>query len=92
MQSGKARFIYKVNKKGPSNTSKMDASVKILKKLGERIKKEGHTKWLTNAVAKIELRMKKYGFDTAKLKNELNITSAAKAEKKTAKKEAKAAA
>lgn len=83
MQSGKARQIYKVNKKGPSNTSKMDASVKILKKLGERIQKEGHTKWLSNAVAKIELRMQKYGFNTAKMKEEFKITKEVKAEKAT---------
>lgn len=73
MQSGKARVIYKVNKKGPVNIHKMDAGIKILKKLAERVQKEGMTKWLADAIARIEKRIKTYRHDTDSLKKQFGL-------------------
>lgn len=73
MQSGKAHVLYKVNKKGPSNTHKMSDAVKVLKKLLTRVQKEGMTKWLANAIARTELRLKKYSIDIASVKKEFGL-------------------
>jgi len=54
------RLNYAVNKKWPKTWWKVWKSICHYKKLQERIKFEGETKWLTNAVKIVLIKLKKY--------------------------------
>lgn len=56
----KARLIYKVSFKQISNDRKVDKAIKARKTLLTRVKKEGETKWLKNALVKNAEKLKKY--------------------------------
>jgi hypothetical protein len=61
------RVNYSVNKKGPITGSKVGKSVIHFKKLKERIAFEGETKWLTNAMTIVLVKLKKYGINPNKI-------------------------
>ena len=66
--SGKARLLYSPQKLGKNNDKKVQEAVKKFGKLMERMKKEGMTAWMRNAVTLAKTKMNKYGFNDAKLK------------------------
>lgn len=55
---------YGVNKKGPKGGSKVANTIAHYKKLQERVKFEGETKWLTNALNVVLTKFKKYGINS----------------------------
>lgn len=58
---------YSVNKKWPKTWSKVAKSIVHFKKLQERLKFEGETKWLTNAVKIVLVKFKKYWINPNKI-------------------------
>jgi hypothetical protein len=61
------RLNYAVNKKGPKTWWKVGKAVCHYKKLQERIKFEGETKWLVNAVNIVTVKLKKYQINLNKI-------------------------
>ncbi len=66
--SGKARLLYSPQKLGKNNTKKAQNAVKDFGKLLGRLKTEGATKWMKNAIMMAKTKLNKYGFNDAKLK------------------------
>lgn len=58
---------YSVNKKGPKSWSKVGKAVVHYKKLLERVKIEWETKWLTNAMKIVMVKLKKYQININKI-------------------------
>ncbi len=54
------RLNYAVNKKGPVTGNKVGKAIKHYTKLQERVKFEGETKWLLNAIEVSTAKLKKY--------------------------------
>lgn len=71
--SKKARLLYSPQKLGKNNPKKVQNTVKNFGKLMERLKKEGATKWMQNAVMLAKAKMNKYGYNDAKLKEMFNF-------------------
>lgn len=95
--SGKARLLYSPQKLGKNNTKKAQNAVKDFGKLLGRLKTEGATKWMKNAIMMAKTKLNKYGYNDAKLKEMFAFDAktalsdaAPKAAKKTAPKTAKA--
>ncbi len=61
------RLNYSVNKKGPITGSKVGKAISHYKKLQERLKFEGETKWLKNALTVVFAKLKKYGIHPNKI-------------------------
>jgi len=61
------RVNYAVNKKGPKTWSKVWKAVAHYKKLEERLKFEWETKWLTNAMKIVMVKIKKYQININKI-------------------------
>ena len=61
------KLNYSVNKKGPKTGWKVGKAVLHYKKLLERIKFEGETKWLTNAMKIVMVKIKKYQININKI-------------------------
>ena len=66
--SHKARLLYSPQKLGKNNPKKAQNAVKDFGKLMERLKKEGATKWMQNALMLAKAKLNKYGYNDAKLK------------------------
>lgn len=54
------RLNYSVSKKWPKSWTKSFKALKHYERLQKRIKIEGETKWLSNAIAISSLKLKKY--------------------------------
>jgi len=74
--SRKPRLLYKVNKKKVSNTNKIKELEHTFKKLLERMKKEGETKWMINAVTMAKKRLNKAGFSDATIEKRFSFSMA----------------
>lgn len=61
------KLNYSVNKKGPITGSKVGKAIIHYKKLLERVKFEGETKWLQNALVVVLAKLKKYGINPNKI-------------------------
>jgi len=61
------RLNYAVNKKGPKAGTKVAKAISHYQKLQKRLKFEGETKWLINAVAVVVTKLKKYGINANKI-------------------------
>ncbi len=61
------RKNYAVNKKGPKAGTKVAKAMVHYSKLQERLKFEGETKWLINAVTIVSAKLKKYGIKLNKI-------------------------
>jgi len=61
------KLNYSVNKKWPKSGSKVGNAILHYKKLLERVKIEWETKWLKNAMAISQLKLKKYSINTNKI-------------------------
>ena len=61
------RLNYAVNKKWPKTGWKVWSAVSHYQKLQERIKFEGETKWLQNAVKIVLVKLKKYQINLKKI-------------------------
>ncbi|MDP2090909.1 MAG: hypothetical protein Q8K30_04915 [Candidatus Gracilibacteria bacterium] len=61
------RLNYAVNKKGPKTGGKVVKAVSHYQKLQQRIKFEGETKWLVNAVKIVTVKLKKYQINLNKI-------------------------
>ncbi len=61
------RLNYAVNKKWPKTWGKVWKAVVHYKKLQERIKFEGETKWLVNATQIVLKKLKKYQINPKKI-------------------------
>ena len=61
------RLNYAVNKKGPKTGSKVGKAIAHYKKLQKRIGIEGETKWISNAVSIVSVKLKKYGINPEKI-------------------------
>ncbi|MDD2908063.1 MAG: hypothetical protein PHH98_05490 [Candidatus Gracilibacteria bacterium] len=61
------RLNYAVNKKGPKTGGKVGNAVAHYTKLQERIKFEGETKWLLNAVKIVTVKLNKYQINLNKI-------------------------
>lgn len=61
------RLNYSVNKKGPVTGGKVAAAIAHYKKLQERVSFEGETKWLSNAISIVMVKLKKYGINPNKI-------------------------
>lgn len=59
---------YNPNKKRTSTWDKYEKAIKSYKKLLKRVEIEGETKWLKNAIAKAQAKLKKYGITEDMLK------------------------
>jgi len=59
---------YNPNKKKSVSWKKYEKSIKTYKKLLKRVEVEWETKWLKNAIAKVQAKFKKYGITEAMLK------------------------
>ncbi len=57
------RLNYSVNKKGPVTGSKVGKAISHYKTLQKRLSFEGETKWLTNAMKIVLIKLKKYGIN-----------------------------
>ena len=57
------RLNYSVNKKGPVTGGKVGKAVSHYKALQKRLAFEGETKWLTNAMQIVLVKLKKYGIN-----------------------------
>jgi len=66
--SGKARLLYSPQKLGKNNPKKAQNAIKDFGKLLGRLKNEGPTKWMKNAIMTAKAKLNKYGFNDAKLK------------------------
>ena len=61
------RVNYAVNKKWPKSWSKIAKAVDHYKKLQKRLKLEGETKWLKNAIEIVLKKLKKYSINLNKI-------------------------
>ena len=61
------RLNYAVNKKWPKTGWKVGKAVNHYKKLQDRIKFEGETKWLKNAMEIVLVKLKKYQINLKKI-------------------------
>lgn len=61
------RLNYAVNKKWPKTGGKVGKAVAHYKKLLKREKVEGKTKWLTNAMDIVMVKLKKYQINLNKI-------------------------
>ncbi len=61
------KLNYSVNKKWPKTWSKVAKSIVHYKKLQERVKFEGETKWLINAMKIVLVKFKKYWINSNKI-------------------------
>ena len=59
---------YNPNKKRTATWEKYEKAIKAYKKLLKRVEIEGETKWLKNAIAKAQAKLKKYGITEDMLK------------------------
>lgn len=59
--NGKPRTMFKVNRKRRASGDKLKNAQKNILKLQTRIKKEGETAWLKDAMKRAQARLKKYG-------------------------------
>ncbi len=59
--SRKPIVYYKITRSGPKSNHKPEKAVKSRERLLKRIKTEGETKWLLNALAFNALKLEKYG-------------------------------
>jgi len=57
----KHRGFYKVTRRGPKTHKKVAQAVKHYHKLQTRVKEEGETAWLIDAMERVTLKLKKYG-------------------------------
>ena len=60
---------YNPNKKRTASWRKYEKAIKSYKKLLQRVEIEWETKWLKNAIAKVQAKFKKYGITEEMLKN-----------------------
>ncbi|MDQ7009349.1 MAG: hypothetical protein Q9M94_03605 [Candidatus Gracilibacteria bacterium] len=63
------RVNYSVNKKGPVSGGKVGKAITHYISLLKRTEIEGETLWLKNAFNIVEVKLKKYGINSNKLKN-----------------------
>ena len=61
------RLNYAVNKKGPVTGGKVAQAITHYKALQKRLAFEGETKWLSNAVTIVMVKLKKYGINPNKI-------------------------
>jgi hypothetical protein len=61
------RVNYSVNKKGPKSWSKVGKAIAHYKRLQARLKIEGETKWLKNAMSVVSTKFKKYSVNINKI-------------------------
>lgn len=61
------RLNYAVNKKGPKAGTKVAKAISHYQKLQQRLKFEGETKWLKNALTIVLVKLKKYGINPNKI-------------------------
>ena len=61
------RVNYAVNKKWPKSGGKVAKAINHYKKLQTRIGFEGETKWLTNAMKVVLVKLKKYSINLNKI-------------------------
>jgi hypothetical protein len=61
------RLNYSVNKKWPKTWDKVKNAVLSYKKLQERVKFEGETKWLSNALEVVKKKLDKYKINLNKI-------------------------
>ena len=61
------RLNYAVNKKWPKAGNKVQKAITHFKKLQERIAIEGETKWISNALEIVGMKLKKYWINTNKI-------------------------
>jgi hypothetical protein len=61
------RLNYAVNKKWPKAWTKVEKAVSHYKKLLKREKFEGKTKWLSNAIDIVMVKLKKYQININKI-------------------------
>jgi hypothetical protein len=61
------RVNYAVNKKWPKTWWKVGKAVSHYKKLQDRVKFEGETKWLKNAMTIVLAKLKKYQINPNKI-------------------------
>jgi len=61
------RLNYAVNKKGPKTWWKVAKAVNHYKGLLKRKEFEGETKWLTNAMTIVMVKLKKYSININKI-------------------------
>lgn len=73
MQSGKPRLLYKVNKLRRANTDKVKESLKAFEKLMQRLKKEGETKWMLNALKMAAAKLNKFGFTNDQITKKFSL-------------------
>jgi hypothetical protein len=58
---------YSVNKKWPKTWTKVSSAINHYKKLQSRVKFEGETKWLKNAISIVMVKLKKYQINLNKI-------------------------
>lgn len=61
------RLNYAVNKKGPKAGTKVAKAISHYQKLQQRLKFEGETKWLKNALTIVLVKLRKYGINPNKI-------------------------
>ncbi len=61
------KINYWVNKKWPKTWAKVSKAISHYKKLQKRISFEGDSKWLTNAMKIISVKLKKYRVNLNKI-------------------------
>ena len=61
IRNGKLREMYKRNRKQRTSGEKLKKAQKTLEKLEARVKKEGETAWIKDALKKAQTKLKKYG-------------------------------
>ena len=61
------RVNYSVNKKWPVSWGKVAKSISHYQNLQKRLAFEGETKWLSNAITIVMVKLKKYGINPNKI-------------------------
>jgi len=60
-RTGRPREMYKRNRKQKTSGDKIEKAQKALERLQKRVKEEGETAWLKDAIQKAEAKLKKFG-------------------------------